>query len=94
MAQAESFGRGVDATFFAGPLFGAAKEAAYRHADAFVIPSTSEGMPTVVLEAWAYNLPVLMTPQCNLPDGFHQQAAIRIETNPESIEQGCARCSQ
>ena len=45
-------------------------------------------MPTVVLEAWAYGLPVAMTPQCNLPAGFARQAALKIETNPESIEQG------
>ena len=86
-AQAEALGV-ARTTLFPGPLFGPAKHAAYRHADAFVIPSTSEGMPTVVLEAWAYGLPVLMTPQCNLPEGFARQAALKIETNPESIEQG------
>jgi poly(glycerol-phosphate) alpha-glucosyltransferase len=78
----------AEATLFPGPLFGPAKHAAYRYADAFVIPSTSEGMPTVVLEAWAYGLPVAMTPQCNLPDGFARRAALKIETNPESIQAG------
>jgi glycosyltransferase involved in cell wall biosynthesis len=86
-SQAEALGV-AEATLFPGPLFGPAKHAAYRYADAFVIPSTSEGMPTVVLEAWAYGLPVAMTPQCNLPDGFTRQAALKIETNPESIQQG------
>jgi poly(glycerol-phosphate) alpha-glucosyltransferase len=85
--QAEALGV-ARATLFPGPQFGPAKHAAYRYADAFVIPSTSEGMPTVVLEAWAYDLPVLMTPQCNLPEGFARQAALKIETNPESIERG------
>jgi len=86
-SQAESLGLGK-ATLFPGPLFGPAKHAAFCHTDAFIIPSTSEGMPTAVLEAWAYNLPVLMTPQCNLPDGFSHQAALKIETHPESIAQG------
>jgi poly(glycerol-phosphate) alpha-glucosyltransferase len=73
---------------FVGPLFDAAKDAAFRHSDAFVLPSKSEGLPTVVLEAWAYKLPVLMTPQCNLPEGFAAQAALRIETNADSVAEG------
>jgi poly(glycerol-phosphate) alpha-glucosyltransferase len=74
--------------YFAGPLFLEAKHAAFCHANAFVIASTSEGMPTAVLEAWAYDLPVLMTPECNLPEAFASNAALRIETGPASIEQG------
>ena len=57
-----------DSVFFPGPLFGEAKAAAYQHASAFVLPSLSEGLPMVVLEAWAYALPVLMTDACNLPE--------------------------
>ena len=45
------------------------KEACYRQCDAFVLPSFSEGLPMVILEAWAYGKPVLMTPECNIPDG-------------------------
>jgi poly(glycerol-phosphate) alpha-glucosyltransferase len=41
-----------------------------------------------VLEAWAYGLPVVMTPECNLPEGFAADAAIRIGTDTESIAQG------
>ncbi len=63
---------------FAGPAFGEAKEALLRTADAFILPSLSEGLPMSVLEAWAYELPVLMTDECNLPEGFAAQAAIRI----------------
>jgi poly(glycerol-phosphate) alpha-glucosyltransferase len=75
-------------THFVGPLFGSDKHAAYRTADGFVLPSTSEGLPTVVLEAWAYGVPVLMTPQANLPEGFAEGAALEIQTNIESIFQG------
>ena len=42
----------------------------------------------VVLEAWSYGKLVLMTPECNLPEGFATNAAIRIEPNAGSIEQG------
>ena len=71
--------------WFPGPLFGVQKEAAYRSASAFIIPSLSEGLPVVVLEAWSYALPVLMTPQCNLPEGFQARAALSMNKPAESI---------
>ena len=63
---------------FHGPAFGEEKEQLLRSADAFVLPSFSEGLPMSVLEAWAYGLPVVMTPECNLPEGFASQAAVEI----------------
>jgi poly(glycerol-phosphate) alpha-glucosyltransferase len=74
--------------WLAGPLFGAKKDAAYRCASAFAIPSLSEGLPMVVLEAWSYSLPVLMTPECNLPEGFAASAAIAIKPTTTSIAEG------
>jgi poly(glycerol-phosphate) alpha-glucosyltransferase len=73
---------------FLGPQFGEDKAACYRNCDAFTLPSFSEGLPMVVLEAWAHGKPVLMTPECNLPEGFTANAAIRIEPSVESIVQG------
>jgi poly(glycerol-phosphate) alpha-glucosyltransferase len=63
---------------FAGPVFGDEKDSLLRSADAFILPSFSEGLPMSVLEAWAYGLPVVMTPECNLPEGFVCQAALEI----------------
>lgn len=74
--------------FFAGPMFGVEKSAALRNATAFVLPSLSEGLPLVVLEAWSHSLPVMMTPACNLPEGFETSAAIRVEPEIESLAQG------
>jgi poly(glycerol-phosphate) alpha-glucosyltransferase len=68
---------GADVVFY-GPAFGEEKEQLLRRADAFVLPSLSEGLPMSVLEAWAYGLPVVMTPECNLPEGFASQAALEI----------------
>lgn len=44
-----------------------------------------------VLEAWSYELPVLITPQCNLPEGYVSGAAIRIDPTVGSISTGLAR---
>jgi glycosyltransferase involved in cell wall biosynthesis len=60
---------------FLGPLFGQEKDAAYRACDGFILPSLSEGLPMAVLEAWAHAKPVMLTPECNLPEGFTAEAA-------------------
>lgn len=71
---------------FTGPLFGAEKQAALDFADAFVLPSLSEGLPMAPLEAWASGVPAIMTEQCNLPEGFEHGAAIGIEPEIDSIK--------
>lgn len=73
---------------FVGPAFGDTKNALLRQASAFILPSFSEGLPMSVLEAWSYRLPVLMTEHCNIPEGFAAEAAIRINTDIESITEG------
>ena len=47
-----------------GALFGEAKDAAYRDADLFVLPSYSENFGIVVAEALSYGVPVLTTTGC------------------------------
>ena len=71
---------------FFGPAFGEEKEALLRSADAFILPSFSEGLPMSVLEAWSYGLPVLMTPECNLPEGFANHAALEIRSGGGSFQ--------
>jgi poly(glycerol-phosphate) alpha-glucosyltransferase len=77
----------VDVVFF-GPAFGEEKEVLLRSAEAFILPSFSEGLPMSVLEAWAYGLPVLMTPECNLPEGFASGAALEIRSGEGSFQNG------
>jgi poly(glycerol-phosphate) alpha-glucosyltransferase len=73
---------------FYGPAFREEKKVLLRSANAFILPSLSEGLPMSVLEAWAFGLPVVMTAECNLPEGFSANAAIRIDVQSESIASG------
>jgi poly(glycerol-phosphate) alpha-glucosyltransferase len=73
---------------FPGPQFGAAKDKWLQRCEACILPSFSEGLPMAVLEAWACAKPVLLTPQCNLPEGFSAEAAMTIGTKPDTIVVG------
>lgn len=70
---------------FTGPLFEEAKAEVVRNATGFVLPSFSEGLPMAVLEAWSHGLPVLMTRECNLPEGFASGAALEATTEPRQL---------
>jgi glycosyltransferase involved in cell wall biosynthesis len=75
-----------------GPQYGADLATTFKRASAFILPSFSEGLPMAVLTAWAYGRPVLMTPHCNLPEGFAAQAALAIDPEPDSIAKGLWKC--
>ena len=79
---------------FLGPMFGREKDAAFRACDAFILPSLSEGLPMAVLEAWAHAKPVLITLECNLPEGFAAGAALQIGTSPEQIAAGLKQLAE
>ncbi len=93
-SRSSGFGKNNPASIqFLGPRFGADKEDLYRSCDAFILPSLSEGLPMVILEAWAHGKPVLMTPMCNLPEGFSTRSAIKIQPDSEAIFQGLTTLS-
>lgn len=92
-AMANKFGIENLITFHGG-LFGEEKQNAYKNASAYILPSHGEGLPMTVLEAWAYKLPVIITPFCNLPEGYETNAAIKIENNVESIKAGLLKLTQ
>lgn len=79
-----------DSLSFPGALYGGEKAATLEHSDAFILASFSEGLPMAVLEAWAYGLPVLMTRECNLAEGFAAGAAMPLETDPETMAKALA----
>jgi glycosyltransferase involved in cell wall biosynthesis len=81
----------VPRVLFLGPRHGADKDACFRSADAFTLPSLSEGLPRAVLEAWSFGLPVLITPACNLPEGVAAGAALETGSTAVEIAAGLAR---
>jgi glycosyltransferase involved in cell wall biosynthesis len=82
--MAAAFGLSKD-VIFTGGLHGTEKRDFLRKASAFILPSYSEGLPMAVLEAWADALPVFMTTECNLDEGFEAGAAYKITTQPNNI---------
>lgn len=72
---------------FVGPKYGKEKLECLSNADAFILPSHSEGLPMSILEAWAAKLPVIMTAECNIPQGFESNAAIKVQPNSTSISE-------
>jgi len=68
-----------------GPIFGRAKQAVFHYANAFILPSFSEGLPMAVLEAMAHNTPCLLSSACNVPSAFTSGAAIKAEPDPVKL---------
>jgi len=53
---------------FTGPIYNLEKHEILSRADIFCLPSKGEGLSVSILEALAYGIPVLITPECNFPD--------------------------
>jgi poly(glycerol-phosphate) alpha-glucosyltransferase len=75
----------TDDVVFPGPLLGEQKQSVYQHSNAFILASHSEGLPMAVLEAWSHSLPVFMTFECNLAEGFTASAGIEITNKPREL---------
>ena len=70
----------------AGPLFGEAKEVAYRNADLFVLPSYSENFGIVVAEALGFGVPVVTTTGCPWQELQAHKCGWWVEPTPAGME--------
>lgn len=70
---------------FIGPVHGEEKQALLDSARYLILPSLSEGLPMVILEAWASGTPTIMTTHCHLDDGIAAGAALRCGTDQNTI---------
>jgi poly(glycerol-phosphate) alpha-glucosyltransferase len=74
-----------DSVRFIGPLYGDTKRDAFSAADAFVLPSHSEGWPTVVLEALGAGVPVFTTTAVPFSELLRQRAGWMVEPTVDCI---------
>jgi glycosyltransferase involved in cell wall biosynthesis len=71
-----------------GHVAGEAAGRAWGAADAFVLPSYSEGFSMAVLEALAARRPVLITTACHFPDVATAGAGLVVEPTREGVTEG------
>jgi poly(glycerol-phosphate) alpha-glucosyltransferase len=74
-----------DSVRFIGPLYGDTKRDAFSAADAFVLPSHSEGWPMVVIEALGAGVPVFTTTAIPFPELLENRAGWIVEPSVDSI---------
>lgn len=83
-AKIKEYGLQSSATLV-GPQYGQHRLEAYAAADAFVLPSYTEGFSTSILEAMACRLPVVYTEPCNFPEAARRRAGFIGPAGIESL---------
>lgn len=58
----------------------------YRKADLFILPTFGEGLPTVLLEAAAHQLPIITTREANFMELNDAGGSIHCKPNLDSVE--------
>ncbi len=70
---------------FVDAVGGSEKFGVFANADAFVLPSRSEGFSVAILEALAFHLPVVITTACNFPEVEESGAGWCSDVSMESL---------
>ncbi len=87
--EAQAKGLGVeDRVTKLGHVSGEAARKAWGAADAFVLPSYSEGFSMAVLEALAARKPALITTACHFPELAEAGAGVVVEPTAEGVTGG------
>jgi glycosyltransferase involved in cell wall biosynthesis len=76
---------------FVGPIFGAAKWAAYRDADVFVLPSQNENFGNTAAEAVAAGTPVIVTEQCGIAPLLADEAGLVVRHDTVALSNALER---
>jgi len=79
---------------FVGSLYGADKRDAIAAADAFVLPSYSEGLPMAVLEAMGLGLPVVVTDATPIAEIGQESCGWRVPADRSSLADALVELSQ
>lgn len=66
---------------FVGSKYGQDKTTLLQQSRFFILPSLGEGLPMAVLEALQFGCIPMLTDQCNLPELFESNVALRLETD-------------
>ena len=84
---------GCERVTFTGMLAGELKWSALRAAEAFLLPSYSEGLSVSVLEAMGMGLPVIVSRQCNLPEIERRNCGWTIDhPEPGALASAMEKC--
>ena len=73
---------------YLGHVSGERARAVWSAADAFVLPSYSEGFSMAILEAMASRLPCLITTTCHFPEAVAAEAAVVADPTAASVTNG------
>ena len=68
-----------------GPVYGDERFDYFQLADAYILPSYAEGLPTALLEAASFGLPIIYTHECNFEDLEKVNGGILTSTGENSI---------
>ncbi len=71
-----------------GHVAGERARAVWSRADAFILPSYSEGFSMAILEALACRLPVVITTACHFAELGTAEGGIVVEPTIEEVTQG------